>query len=63
MINSTSMSPEEIKPIVKAILEEAAEYSKLVYININFNMSGSVSTVNQTGKPQDPPTNPPGGNG
>lgn len=55
------MSNEEIKEVIKTVIEEASEYGNLIYININFNFEGSKSTVNLTGKPSDPPTDPPGG--
>lgn len=55
------MNPQEIKEIVKTILEETAEYGKLVYVNINFNFQGSTSNVHLSGKPTSPPTDPPGG--
>lgn len=56
------MNNEEIKAIVKEVVEEASEYSKLVYINININLSGSVSNVHLSGEPAGPPPPPPGGN-
>lgn len=57
------MTKDEIIEVVKTAIAESAEYGKLIYININFNYEGSTSTVNLTGKPQDPPPNPPGGGG
>lgn len=56
------MSNEEINATISNVIEAASEYGSLIYININFNFSGSTSTVNLTGKPDDE-TDPPGGGG
>ena len=55
------MSNEEIKEVIKTVIEESAEYGKLIYINVNFNFEGSKSNVYLTGEPTEEPVPPPGG--